>query len=139
MVDWLRENPKDVLAVSSNHLYNILKKFEVEYSGKKGVTGAILYVDETSNDEFLKMRSRIIPYMENSTQDYSKLEYLGYHTIIINPEATEMAFEDLISFAEVNQVDGFIVTEENRIDYLEMTARLGVRLYMKEKDILLRQ
>ncbi len=139
MVDWLRDNPKDVLAVSSNHLYNILKKFEVEYSGKKGVTGAILYVDETSNEEFLEMRSRIIPYMEDSTQDYSKLEYLGYHTIIINPEATEMPYEDLISFAEVNQVDGLIITEENRADYMQLKSSLGVKLYVKEKDVLLRQ
>jgi hypothetical protein len=77
--------------------------------------------------------------MEDSTQDYSKLEYLGYHTIVINPEATEMSYDDLVSFAEVNQVDGFVVTEENRIDYLQMKSRLDVKLYVKEKDILLRQ
>ena len=50
-----------------------------------------------------------------------------------------MSYDDLVSFAEVNQVDGFVVTEENRIDYLQMKSRLDVKLYVKEKDILLRQ
>jgi hypothetical protein len=139
MVDWLRKNPKGVLAVESNHPYNILKKFETVYSGKKGVTGSILYVDEIANAEFLNMRSRIVPYMENSTQDYSKLEYLGYHTILIKPEATGMSGDDLRSFLEVNQVAGLIVNEENCLDYLPFKTNLGIKLYQKEKNVLIRQ
>jgi hypothetical protein len=139
MVVYLKSNKKDYLAIQSNKLYNVLKKFEELYSGKQGVTGSILYVDEVANEEFLEMRSRIVPLMDESTDNYSKLEYLGYHNIIISPEKAGMTLEELKCFVESNDVDGFLIGEEIREEYSDLSDATNVGMYELQDGFLKKQ
>lgn len=136
MVKWLRNNPKEVLAVESEDLYNTLKSFETKYFGKKGGPGSIMYVDEVENQEFMDMKSRIVPVLMESTDDYVKLEYLGYHSILINPEATCTMDSVLETFIETNKVGGLIVDEKKYSDYRYLQKDYEIQLYIKENNKL---
>ena len=139
MVEYLKSHKKDYLAIDSDQLYTVLKKFEELYAGKKGLTGSILYIDESANEEFLEMRSRIVPLMNESTDNYSKLEYLGYHNIIISPDKAGMAFDELKCFVESNDVDGFLVEEKKSGEYLDLADTANVIVYELRKGLLIKQ
>lgn len=139
MVRYLSFNKKDYLAIRSDELYTVLSKFENQYSGKKGVTGSILYVDETANEEFLDMRSRIVPVMDESTINYSKLEYLGYHNIIISPQGSGMNIEELTCFVESNEVSGFLLHDESKGEYEDLAEKNGVDIYNLNNNFLRKQ
>jgi hypothetical protein len=117
----------------------VLSRFEVLYSGKKGVTGSILYVDEVANEEFLDMKSRIIPVMKESTNNYSKLEYLGYHKIIISPQGSGMNIDELRCFVESNSVSGFILEDKKQGDYLDLSESNKIDIYELRNGFLKKQ
>ncbi len=139
MAQYLRFNKKDHLAISSDNMYTVLSKFEELYSGKRGVTGSILYVDETANEEFLDMRSRIVPVMNASTNNYSKLEYLGYHNIIIAPEKSGMAADELKLFVESNDVAGFLFDDKSSSQFTDLADNNDVDVYELKNGFLKKQ
>ena len=120
-------------------MYAVLTKFEELYSGKRGVTGSILYVDEVANKEFLEMKSRIVPVMNESTNNYTKLEYLGYHNIIISPEQSGMTVDELRCFVESNRVAGFLLEEKSNGEYYDLAVATNVDLYELRKGFLRKQ
>jgi hypothetical protein len=103
------------------------------------VTGSILYVDEVANEEFLDMKSRIIPVMNESTNNYSKLEYLGYHNIIISPQGSGMTIDELRCFVESNSVSGFILEDKSQGDYVELAESNNVDIYESRNGFLRKQ
>ena len=139
MAQYLKYNKKDYLAIDSDKLYAVLTKFEELYSGKRGVTGSILYVDEVANKEFLEMKSRIVPVMNESTNNYTKLEYLGYHNIIISPEQSGMTVDELRCFVESNRVAGFLLEEKSNGEYYDLAVATNVDLYELRKGFLRKQ
>lgn len=139
MARYLKFNKSEYLAISSDKLYSVLSRFEVLYSGKKGVTGSILYVDEVANEEFLDMKSRIIPVMKESTNNYSKLEYLGYHKIIISPQGSGMNIDELRCFVESNSVSGFILEDKKQGDYLDLSESNKIDIYELRNGFLKKQ
>jgi len=134
LIKYLDENPKDYVALKSDDLYSLLKQLENDYSGKKGLTGSILYVDEVANSYFLELRSRIIPLLDNSTNNYAKLEYLGYDRIIINPDKTGMSSEDLKAFMDANDPAGFLIEGAREAIYRQYAEDYGVSLYINQDD-----
>lgn len=139
LVKYMDENPKAFIALESDDLYSLLKELENDYSGKKGLAGSILYVDEVANSYFLEMRSRIIPLLDGSTDNYSKLEYLGYDRIIITPEKVGMSGADMETFLEANHPAGLLVEKDREQSYRGYAEEYGVSLYVNKDDGVLRK
>jgi len=132
LVKYMEENPKDYIALESDDLYSLLKQLEDDYSGKKGLTGSILYVDEVANSYFLEMRGKIIPVMDGSTNNYTKLEYLGYDRIIITPDKAGMNPDEMKAFIETNSPAGLMISDKEDQTYRQYADQYGVSLYMEQ-------
>ena len=72
--------------------------------------------------------------MDSSTNNYAKLEYLGYDRIIINPDKTGMSHADLKAFMDANEPAGFLIEESREPIYKQYAEDYGVSLYVNQDN-----
>lgn len=135
---WLTKNGEEVIAVSSNEIFRVLRLYEDLYSGRVGEVGSIQYVEGTTNKKFVDKRNRIVILMENNTYDFPKLEYIGYHSFIISPERLGLKGKDLEQFIDANCVKGFLIEGEDLKTFQKTKGTEKINYYIKENNILKR-
>ena len=125
LAEFLRENPKKFVMISSDNLVETLNVFADRYSGKKGEVGGIKEIDSKTNQGFENMKSRIIPLMQDTT-NYSKVEYLGYENIMILPDFQNHTVKEIKEFISDNKPYGMVINIDNGLWQKEFAENAGL-------------
>ena len=72
--------------------------------------------------------------MDGSTENYSKLEYLGYNRIIITPDKAGMEPDDMGTFLETNRPAGLLIQDDREQNYKGYAEDYGISLYVNKDD-----
>jgi len=125
LAEFLKENPKKFVMISSDNLVETLNVFADRYSGKKGEVGDIKEIDSKTNQGFENMKSRIIPLMQDTT-NYSKVEYLGYENIMILPDFQNHTVKEIKDFISDNKPYGMVINIDNGLWQKEFAENAGL-------------
>lgn len=127
LADYLEKNPKKYVMVSSDDLVAVFNIFSEKYSGMSGdEVGGIKDIDEEQNKSFENMRKRIVPLMQN-TNNYSKLEYMGYDNILFMPDFSRQTIEEIKKFVETNKPCGMLMDIEQGYWQDEFAKEIGIK------------
>lgn len=127
LADYLEKNPKKYVMVSSDDLVAVFNIFSDKYSGMSGdEVGGIKDIDEEQNKSFENMRKRIVPLMQN-TNNYSKLEYMGYDNILFMPDFSRQTIEEIKKFVETNKPCGMLMDIEQGYWQDEFAKEIGIK------------
>ena len=125
MVDFLSENPKAYVLLSSDDILTALSNFERLYSGKaQEDVGITREVDRVTNEKFKDMKSRVVPLVYD-TRAYSKVEYMEYGSIVLMPDFANYTDKEIVEFMKTNKPYGLLVNLDQGDEPLKFAKEYG--------------
>ncbi len=122
-------------ALSADDIMTVLNYIEDVYSGMSGKKGTILSVDESANADYLAFREHVYPITPNAG-DLTKIEYLGYDNIIVQPDPAVMTPGQLCEFTTVSRPAGLLFDADTLSAYGSVLAVLDTVKYSYSELLL---
>lgn len=136
----IREDDGYYAALLSDDTYNLMTYIQDNYSGKTGKKGTILSVDESMNEDYLLFREHVYPVTEDIGM-VTKIDYLGYNSIIVKPVPGSLTVKELSDFVSDNHIAGILVDETTAGIYANLQPGKDIMTYFSfdgDNDALMR-
>lgn len=133
---WMdQKNKKARVMVSRSNLPEGLLALEKSFSGISGEPGDIKYVDPKVNGNYIDVKKRIIPVIENIT-DATKVDYLGYENMAFKPDLDRYTKEEIINYITINKPYAIVLPADEIISRGQYILDSGVFVYAYGADTL---
>ncbi len=101
LIQWMKENNREKAAVSMDNTLNGLKQLEDRFKGSSVRPGLIRSVSTEMSAALQDLKGRMIPVIR-TMEDYTKIEYMGYGTILFMPDFSQYTRKQIVDFIELN-------------------------------------
>ncbi|MCL1810095.1 MAG: LTA synthase family protein [Clostridiales bacterium] len=128
------EDEEKCALLLSDDIYALLLELETEYSGKSKKKGGGS-LDEIANEAFLDVRARIVPVVSES-DNYTKVESLGYRRIMVSPEPELVLAGNLIEVLNAGSPCGIAMSKKNWLLSMNIWVGSKVPVYIYDANVL---
>jgi hypothetical protein len=130
----MRDDKEKYTLLMSDDIFALLEELEFQYSGRPQITRGVGYLNEAKNKEFLDVRGRIIPAV-SASDNYTKIEYLGYGKIMLTPGADVLLGDEFAELLKTNKPSGIAGSREHWRLTMNMPQSGGVPIYVYDENI----
>lgn len=98
---WIKENNREMAAVTMNNTLDGLRQLEDHFNGSAERPGIIRSVSSEMSSTLQDLKGRMIPVIR-TMEDYTKIEYMGYENILFMPDFSQYTQKQIVDFIEMN-------------------------------------